>query len=69
VLSYCLVMLSPLFYQVPQGMDNGVQVMYGCIGHMEELDKKNCFHDIVFVLYHKYALTYIKPLLVLGERR
>jgi hypothetical protein len=43
-------MLSPLFYQVPKGMDNGMQVMYGCSGHMEELDEENCFHDIVLFI-------------------
>jgi hypothetical protein len=58
-----------LFYQVPQGMDNGMKLMYSCCSQVEELDKKNCFHDIVFVLYHKYALTHRKALLVLGERR
>jgi hypothetical protein len=35
---------------------------------MNELDKKNCFHDIVD-LYHKYALAYKRPLLLLGEWR
>ena len=33
-----------------QGMDNGMQVMYGCSGDVNDLDEKNRFHDIVFVL-------------------
>ncbi len=30
-------MLSGLFYQMPQGMDNGMQVMYGCSGDVNDL--------------------------------
>lgn len=53
---------------MPQCMDNGMELMDSCCSYVNDLDKENCFHDIVLFLYHKYALTHKKPLLVLGER-
>ena len=50
-----------------QCMDDGVQLMNGLSSQMNKLYKQNCFHDIVFILQHKYAPAHKKQLMVLGE--
>ena len=60
-------MLRRLFYQMPQGMDNGMQVMYSCSGDVNDLYKENRFHDIVFVLIPQICPQLQKT--VIGFRR
>jgi hypothetical protein len=54
---------------MPEVMDEGMQVLYSIGSYMKQVDKKHCFHDVVFVLRHKYVPAHKKQLAILGERR
>jgi hypothetical protein len=54
---------------MPEVMDDGMHVLNNISSSVDQVDKKHCFHDVVFVLRHKYVPAHKKPLFLLGEWR